>query len=154
MMPTQNERYAMYRYAARDVLVDFDGTLCEFSYPDFGEPRPGAREFMEWLVAQGLRPIIWTTRLNGNYVNDMLERDSLICRLHVWLYENKIPYSGIDYSMDGKRLALAYVDDRGVSAGPGVSWEYVMNRISDIKQREDARWEEYDASCSTQRQDG
>lgn len=144
-MKTTNEKLDHYRHRGQEVLVDFDGTLCEFNYPKLGAPRPGALAFIKWLVEQDLRPIIWSSRMsldNGNLDEVYLQRWSIM----QWLEDNGFPRLEVDGGRAGKRLALAYVDDRGVAADDDNDWASVKTRIMTIKQREDARWREHDAT--------
>lgn len=142
-MLTQDEKYALYHQASQEVLVDFDGTLCEFKYPDFGLPRRGARTFMQWLTERGLKPVVWSSRLSGKFINPMIRKD-LVIRIQGWLEAYNIPFHDIDVGLEGKRLALAYVDDRGVAAGEGTTWAAARARINQIYRREQARWEDHE----------
>ena len=151
-MLTQDEKYEKYVQASQEVLVDFDGTLCEFAYPDFGKPRRGARTFMQWLVDRGLRPIVWSSRLSSLHATAE-EKTAIVASIHNWLLYNGMDYYAVDTGCVGKRLALAYVDDRGVAAGEGTTWAAARARINQIYRREQARWEEYDETDSTVGQD-
>ncbi len=142
-METSNEKLAHYRMRGQEVLVDFDGTLCEFNYPKLGDPRPGALAFIKWLIAQDLRPVVWSSRMsldNGNLEEVHLQRWAII----QWLEKNGFPLLPVDDGRAGKRLALAYVDDRGVAADDDNCWRTVKERILAIKAREEAKWEEHD----------
>lgn len=143
-MLTQDEKYEKYLQASREVLVDFDGTLCEFKYPDFGKPRRGAKTFMQWLNDKGLHPIVWSSRLSSAHACEE-EKNHIIKSIHNWLLYYGIDYYAVDTGCIGKRLALAYVDDRGVAAGPGTTWAAARARINQIYRREQVRWEEHDA---------
>ena len=142
-MLTQDEKYEKYLQASREVLVDFDGTLCEFAYPDFGKARRGARSFMQWLHDKGLRAVVWSSRLSSAHATAE-EKDSIISSMHDWLLYYSIQYYAVDTGCIGKRLALAYVDDRGVAAGEGTTWAAARARINQIYRREQVRWEEHD----------
>ena len=145
---TQSEKYTLYYQASREVLVDFDGTLCEFEYPSLGPPRRGARTFMLWLKERDLKPVVWSSRFSDSFIT-VHERNDLLERIHAWLVAYNIPFYEIDTGLMGKRLALAYVDDRGVAAGPGTTWAAARARINQIYRREQARWEEHDETDST-----
>ena len=139
---TQSEKYELYYQASKEVLVDFDGTLCEFAYPEFGPPRRGAKAFMEWLVARGLKPVVWSSRFCPKYISSPNERLAIGLAIDDWLTKHDIPCHEIDVGHNGKRLALAYVDDRGVAAGEGTTWADARKRINEIHRREVARWKE------------
>ena len=142
-MKTDNRKMEHYRQRGREVLVDFDGTLCEFEYPELGPPREGAQDFIGWLITRGLRPVVWSSRIsldNGSVDEVALQRRAIV----EWLIEHNFPPLTVDDGRSGKRLALAYVDDRGVAADSHISWFSVKARITMIQEREDKRWEEYD----------
>ena len=149
-MLTQNEKYEKYFQASREVLVDFDGTLCEFKYPAFGKPRRGARTFMQWLADRGLKPIVWSSRLSSAHATEE-EKNSIIKSIHDWLLYHGIDYYAVDTGCVGKRLALCYIDDRGVEAGPGTTWADARKRVNQIYRREQARWEVHRETHNAQR---
>lgn len=111
---TPQAKMQRYRECSKIVLVDFDGTLCEFAYPAMGQPIPGARGFMKSLIARGLQPVIWSSRMSSD-VNTPEERAKSIERIAEWCKTYRIPYHSIDTGNSGKRHCLAYVDDRGVA---------------------------------------
>jgi hypothetical protein len=129
---TEAEKLEEYRRAGGEVLVDMDGTLCEFKYPDMGLPVPGAREFMLALRARGLRPIIWSSRMSPEIYTEE-ERARAVMEIGKWAAQHGIHYYGIDTGNSGKRLCMAYVDDRGVHAGG--DWDLVLDQIDDIQER-------------------
>lgn len=139
---THGKRMQMYRSAGNSVLIDFDGTLCQFDYPKFGAPMPGAREFLHNLKARGLDIVVWSSRLSAQY-RTRAERVDVKKQIESWLRRNAMPYDEVDMGDLGKRLALAYVDDRGVAAGMDVPWENVLDRIDTIHDRELKRWQNH-----------
>ena len=47
------------------IAVDFDGTLCEFAFPQIGEQTPDKKELMDTLIKmrkEGHKIILWTNR--------------------------------------------------------------------------------------------
>jgi len=44
------------------IGVDFDGTICEHTYPDIGKPIPGAIQTLKDLQEKGHLLILWTVR--------------------------------------------------------------------------------------------
>lgn len=127
---TQAEKWDAYRDASQVVLVDFDNTLCQWAYPDMGDPIPGARYFMQTLIARGLRPVVWSSRMSPEIYTDE-ERAQAIEKIAAWLAKHRIPYDSIDTGESGKRLCLAYVDDRGVHANGQFS--AMLRRIEQIR---------------------
>ena len=145
-MRTEQEQMEHYRMRAGEVLVDVDGTLTEFRYPKLGPPRPGAKEFIEWLIARGLRPVIWSSRLSKDNAPHPQERYYQMWAIWKWMESNGFPVNecGFDNGDFGKRLALCYVDDRGVACDSDTSWRDVRARVTEIQDREMAKWKEYD----------
>ena len=133
---TQEQKYAEYDKKAREVLVDFDGTLCQFKYPDMGPPRDGARMFMKALISRGLKPVIWSSRMSPEIYTEE-ERAASVEKIALWCKRYNIPHEAIDTGNCGKRLCLAYVDDRGVHAGD--SWSAVLRRIDQIHSTVESR---------------
>lgn len=127
---TQDEKYSRYEAAATIVLVDFDGTLCHFSYPAMGTPIKGARYFMKGLIDRGLKPVIWSCRMSPEHYTPE-ERLTSMARIAKWCEEHKIPYHSIDDGTHGKRLCLAYVDDRGVHANG--NFDAMLRRVDTIR---------------------
>jgi len=92
------------------VVVDLDGTLAEYDHwrgpQHFGEPLPGASEFMHRL-SDRFQIAIWTTR--GDIV-----------AVKAWLDAHNIPYDSINdtaHNPEGcgnKPIGVAYLDDRAV----------------------------------------
>lgn len=99
------------------VAVDLDGTLAKetkFDKNKIGDPRPGAKKFMERLQQAGCRIIINTVRGNKKLIKD-------------WLTENEIPYDYINENPDqpadasDKIIADIYVDDKAEDARGSLS---------------------------------
>lgn len=126
------QRYKIYDERAKDILVDFDGTICTWAYPNFGEPTPGVHETFRALRERGFRIIIWTSRVCPT-VHTPEERATMMDKIAAYMRQHAIPYDGIDSY--GKRSALAYVDDRAVSfTGGFFGWEGVMRGIQRIEE--------------------
>jgi hypothetical protein len=95
-------------------MVDFDATLCSWSYPGMGEPEPGARDFMVKIFDMGLLPVIWSCRMSPAAYSES-EIAQAVTDIGTWAAKHDIPYHTIDTGQSGKALCLAYVDDRGVA---------------------------------------
>ncbi len=99
------------------VCVDLDGVLVQRSAgsrkTSFGKPIDGAADFMKDL-AEKAEIVIFTSRLT---VENMAEKAEIKELIASWLQENNIPFDDI-HAGTGKPMAIAYVDDRGVSCRP------------------------------------
>jgi hypothetical protein len=99
------------------IGVDFDNTLCKTGYENgkfnMGDPTPGAKEFMEQIVADGFKPYVYTARADWEW------RD-----IETWMTEHDIPFSGI---ITGKPLFIYYIDDKAISFKD--DWNDVYDQI-------------------------
>lgn len=95
------------------VAIDLDGTLAQYdgwNGDEIGEPKPGAREFMQALRNRGYVLTVFTVRGDQDAIAN-------------WLNAHQIPFDfindspGQDETMSGKVLADAYFDDHSVTAG-------------------------------------
>ena len=48
------------------IAVDFDGTTVTHTYPEMGEPVPGAVEWLQRFQDAGAKLILWTMRSHKN----------------------------------------------------------------------------------------
>lgn len=93
------------------IVVDFDGFIVEHSFPEIGELRDGAREFLCNLRDAGYKIIIASCRNNS----DVNQNDSIhLANLVDFMKDNDLPYDWIDDGKSGKALGRAYCDDRNV----------------------------------------
>lgn len=111
----------------RDVLVDFDGTICPFVWP--GEPPapyPGVRESMLAMKKRGYRVVIFTARAwrgwmrekGYNFYADQLQV------VHDYIKKYDLP---VDEVSNIKRPCILLVDDSSVNpthepGGPEDYW--------------------------------
>lgn len=136
---TSRQKWEKFKEKGRVVYVDFDGTLCRFSYPDMGPPLPGARRFMKALISRGLKPVILTSRMSAEVYTEE-ERQATANKIGRWLTRHNVPYHAIDTGNNGKPIGLAYVDDRGVNFDG--DYNRCLRRIDAIREREEARFDE------------
>lgn len=120
------------------VLVDFDGTISPwgdlFGFP---EPLPGAKDFLDFLKAEGYTIILFTSRLSSvwhasegrNIARGIMEQ---VTYLQEYAQRYGLP---IDSVTAEKVPAIAYVDDRAVEF---LDWGKAKRRFR-AKLREDAR---------------
>ena len=95
--------YGCYKLKPKHVCVDFDGVLAQYAGwkgPNhLGDPRPGAKEFLEEIRDLGMKPIILTTREPEN----------------VYLWLSKWGLKGLVARVtQEKPPALVYIDDRAL----------------------------------------
>ena|ERR1700761_1630021 len=105
----------------KTICVDFDGSLCDFAFPNIGAPKAGAKAALTLFRQLGYRIIIWSCRCShwhydiygGDPTEPTLKRDR-VKEMIKFLEENEIPYDEIDDGSRGKPTANYYLDDRAV----------------------------------------
>jgi hypothetical protein len=101
------------------VAVDLDGVLAKYmswqGVENIGDPIEGARQFMKEL-SKNYYVIVFTTRCSATF-NPGFTSKQLVSYVLRWLMQHDIPHDSV-YAGQGKPLATAYVDDRGVSCEP------------------------------------
>ena len=101
------------------ICVDLDGVLAEDGQwngvEHFGKVIDGAKEFLENL-RQHYDVVIYTCRFTEG-INGIEKAGLLRNRVRDWLDENELPYDEI-FIGQGKPIATAYVDDRGINCSP------------------------------------
>jgi len=128
----QDEKYEEYETHGNDVLVDFDGTAADWSYPDIGAPKVGFKEAVEQFHRMGLRVVLWTSRMDPEIYTEE-EITETYNKLWQWLVDHDIVIDEIDWGARGKRLALAYVDDRGISLTPVGGWKHAVKEVQRVQ---------------------
>ena len=103
------------------IAVDFDGTLCEYAFPEIGEPKHLVISFVKQHAARGTKIILWTCRENGTR-RALLDEAVAFCAAHeIPLYAvNENPantYAG-QYGVEraGRKVfADLYIDDKALN---------------------------------------
>lgn len=96
---------------------------------------PGFKEALEEFKAMGLRVVLWTSRFDPRTTTPD-EAEEVRKTLEDWCAIHGIVVDEIDIGCLGKRLALAYVDDRGVRfAG---DWKQAVEDVREIRREVDA----------------
>lgn len=100
--------------ADKIVIIDFDGTLCKFAFPDVGPIEPNIKEALETLKATGYvikihscrTAIYWGRKsergVHFNLIKDFMKENNLSC-------DEIITHSSIN-----KPIADVYIDDRAI----------------------------------------
>ena len=106
----------------KTIAVDLDGVLAQYDkwqgIDHIGDPIPGAKEFLKALTDKDYYVEIYTTRCNSHVNNQTAHY--LGQRIYDWLRKHGMadwPKISV-YIRQGKPLATAYVDDKGVSCRP------------------------------------
>ena len=96
------------------AIIDFDGTLCEFMFPDVGPIEPNVKEALETLKKAGYTIKIHSCR-TATYWERPEERRIHVKTIYDFMHEHDLPYDEIITitTMD-KPIADVYIDDRAV----------------------------------------
>ena len=101
----------------KKAIIDFDGTLCDFVWPDAGKKvsKPNVKEGLQRLIDAGFRIIIHSVR-TATYWKNEEDRIRHLKIIQDFMEENNLPYDeilvGINYD---KPVGDVYIDDRGVA---------------------------------------
>jgi hypothetical protein len=116
------------------ICVDFDGTICDFAFPNCGPLKPGVKEALEQFRSQGFYIIIsscrtcgWNEEVFGNGDVPVRGRPA-VKSMVAYLDEHALPYDEIDFGEKGKVLADYMIDDRGISFRE--NWSQIANFIA------------------------
>lgn len=107
------------------VLVDFDGTICDFAYPEMGYPKRGVREALQKIKDMGYKIHILSCRTNTELHKYPSDRIQQVRMMEAYLKEHEIPYDKV-LNKD-KPLAHFYIDDRAI--GFRDDWERVIEEM-------------------------
>lgn len=106
------------------IAVDFDGTICEASYPEIGREREGAKEFINRLYDEGYMIVINTCRSdNGPHPAASIAKEFMRLRGIRYHYFNENPTHLIEaYGGDTRKISAdVYIDDKCLFDLP--TWE-------------------------------
>lgn len=107
------------------VVCDFDGTICEFAYPQMGKPKEGVREALRAIKDMGYEIHILSCRTDSDLHKYPIDRQEQVRLMKEYLEAHEIPY---DEVLDqDKPIAAWYIDDRGI--GFRNNWEEVVEEI-------------------------
>tara|TARA_B100000902_G_C27277391_1_gene899634 strand:- start:580 stop:975 length:396 start_codon:yes stop_codon:yes gene_type:complete len=115
----------MKQVGAMDMLriaVDFDGTLCEYAFPEIGKQTEEHKELLEILIklkSEGHKIILWTNRGDNDQYKSLTEAVD-------WCRSKGLEFDAINENLpDQKKLsgyspkimADYYIDDRALQFG-------------------------------------
>lgn len=105
------------------VCIDFDGTVVDHAFPEIGTLKPGAKEAIQ-KIHKHYAVVISSCRSSALFrkpnpeicIPDQGAPDGrdYIEEMRSFLLANEIPFDRIDMGDEGKVVAVAYIDDRGM----------------------------------------
>lgn len=117
----------------RDVLVDFDHTICQTSgLFNLGPPMPGVRAALQDIRDMGLRIVVWSSRFAPSPNKPTADRLEQVDIVHRYMVKHKLPFDEIDDGMTGKRFGLCGIDDRGIAFRG--SWGHAVKQVREFKE--------------------
>lgn len=109
------------------AIVDFDGTVCKFAFPDVGPIEPNVKIALETLKQAGYMIKIHSCR-TATYWNNEDERKKHIQLIKDFMVKYNLPHDDIILSrtMD-KPIAAVYIDDRAIRYD--TNWLEIARRL-------------------------
>lgn len=96
------------------AIVDFDGTLCKFAFPDVGPIELNVKIALETLKQAGYTIKIHSCR-TATYWNREDERKIHIKLIQDFMKKHELPYDELIMSITkDKPIADVYIDDRAI----------------------------------------
>jgi len=107
------------------ITVDFDGTICDFNYPNIGAPKEGVKEALRELKDMGYEIHILSCRTNPELKKYPIDRQEQVRMMEKYLTDHDIPFDVV--LNEFKPLALFYIDDRAIEYRG--DWKEVIRKV-------------------------
>ena len=119
------------------IAVDFDGTLCEYAFPEIGEQRRSHKILMSKLIQlrnEGHKLILWTNRGDNDEYPVLTEAVDW-CRNRGLIFDavnENLPNQNKLSGYSPKVMADIYIDDRALEFSETNSMERTLNYLNNI----------------------
>ena len=110
-------------------VIDFDNTICDFAYPEMGEPKDGVKYALKELKNMGYKIHILSCRTSHDIKKYPIDRQEQVRMMEDYLNKHEIPYDEV-LNKD-KPLAVWYIDDSAI--GFRDNWWQVVEEIKNDK---------------------
>lgn len=111
---TADSKMLSQRPVDKVAVIDFDGTLCKFAFPDVGPIEPNVKQALETLKAAGYTIKIHSCR-TATYWNRPDEQKEHILLIKNFILEHGLPCDELITSPSmNKPIAEVYIDDRAI----------------------------------------
>jgi len=118
------------RLVDKIAVIDFDGTLCKFAFPDVGPIEPNVKEALETLKQAGYIIKIHSCR-TATYWGNEDERRVHIKMIQDFMKEHRLPYDELIMSITkDKPIADVYIDDRAIRYNN--NWLQIAQELKDV----------------------
>lgn len=112
------------------VVIDFDGTIVEYKYPEIGPLKKDAVRAITLLKESGCYIIITSCRANSTLYPSLLQRANQLHLIQMFLIENGIPFDEVDDGTQGKIVADIYIDDHAIEFKD--NWDEIAHIINSM----------------------
>ncbi len=122
------------------IAVDFDGTLCEYAFPEIGEQSKEQKKLMEILISmreEGHKIILWTNRGDN-------DRYPVLSQAVQWCKEKGLEFDAVNSNISGQKkisgyspkvMADYYIDDKVLEFTDLESRKNVLLKLLKIKEQ-------------------
>ncbi len=119
------------------IAVDFDGTLCEYGFPEIGQQKEEHKQLMDALINmrnQGHKLILWTNRGDNEQYKSLTEAIE-------WCKEKGLEFDAVNSNLPNQKklsgyspkiMADYYIDDKALEFGSIESKIKTLNVISKL----------------------
>ena len=108
--------------------IDFDNTICEWAWPDMGEPKEGAKEALQELRDMGYYIRIFSCRTSHEVFKNPIDRQEQVRKMEAYLDEYKLPY---DEVLNINKPLGIIIDDSAI--GYKNNWEEVIKELKRMR---------------------
>lgn len=122
------------------IAVDFDGTLCEYAFPEIGEQTEYQKNLMDTLISmrnEGHKIILWTNRGDN-------EKYPVLTQAVEWCKERGLEFDAVNSNLpDQKKLsgyspkimADYYIDDKALEFTSEETRKNVLLKLLNLKRQ-------------------
>jgi hypothetical protein len=116
------------------LAIDFDGTICEESFPEVGKLKEDADVYINMLYDEGYHIVINTCR-SGKYEGMAHEFLKKIGIKYHYL-NNNMPYLIEEYGQDCRKISAdVYIDNKNLFGVPK-TWEEIYNQVTKLREND------------------
>ena len=120
------------------IAVDFDGTLCQYAFPEIGEQTILQKKLMETLIklrSNGNKLILWTNRGDN-------EKFKVLTEAIEWCKEKGLEFDAINENLQNQKkisgyspkiMADYYIDDKALNFNDLKSQEETLEKLNGLK---------------------
>lgn len=116
----------------KNIVVDFDGTIMPYSFPEVDKPFPSTRFALNEIKKMGYNIIIHSVRTASYWYmigdNKIPRNENQVELIKNYMIENNLPFDAI--WLADKPLAKYYIDDRALQLKNG-DWDLIINKIKE-----------------------